>query len=197
MTSMFFRALVGAAAVVALAASPALAQDGERLRIIGEDKSFTVKTDEGDIEISRVMTGCALNKGWLQPMVPVAGVTPVGEVEVLKGLNDPETLVVDMREIDWYVEATIPASTHIPYTEVAMRLDELGCTKLDADAGKKWDCAGAKKVIAFCNGPVCPQSPMAIKAMHREGFPMSKVMYYRGGMLAWNALGFTTAEGMF
>ena len=35
----------------------------------------------------------------------------------------------------------------------------------------KWDCAGAKKVYAFCNGPVCPQSPTAILAMTRDGFP--------------------------
>jgi hypothetical protein len=33
--------------------------------------------------------------------------------------------------------------------------------------------------------------------MHREGFPMSKVIYYRGGMLAWKALGITTVEGDF
>ena len=126
-------------------------------------------------------------------MVPVEAVTPVGEIEVLNGLNDPDTLVVDMREVEWFAEATIPTAKHIPYTEVAGRLDELGC---NTTAGA-WDCANAKKVIAFCNGPVCPQSPQAIKAMHREGFPMSKVMYYRGGMLAWKALGFTTVEGDF
>ena len=189
---MILRTFAAALALIALAAAPVAAGD-EKLRIIGEDKAFVVEAEGGNVTIARVMTDCALNKGWLQPMVPVEGVTPVGEIEVLKGLNDPDTLVVDMREVEWFAEATIPAARHIPYTEVAGRLDELGCKKT---AGA-WDCANAKKVIAFCNGPVCPQSPQAIKAMHREGFPMSKVMYYRGGMLSWKALGFTTVEGDF
>ncbi len=133
------------------------------------------------MEITRVMTDCAMNKGWLQPVVPVKGVTPVGEIEALKGLDDLDKLVVDMREVEWFAEATIPTAKHIPYSEVAGRLDELDCTKAN---GSSWDCANAKKVIAFCNGPVCPRSLQAIKAMHREGFPMSKVMYYLGGMVA-------------
>jgi rhodanese-related sulfurtransferase len=189
---IILRALAAMLALIALALAPAAAVD-EKLRIIGEDKAFVVETDDGKVTITRVMTDCALNKGFLQPMVPVEGVTPVGEIEVLNGLNDPDTLVVDMREVEWFAQATIPAAKHIPYTEVAGRLDELGCKK----SSGAWDCANAKKVIAFCNGPVCPQSPQAIKAMHREGFPMSKVMYYRGGMLAWKALGFTTVEGDF
>ncbi len=65
-------------------------------------------------------------------------------------------------------------------------MDELGCSKT---AGK-WDCSKAKKVYAFCNGPVCPQSPTAINAMIRDGFPADKIYYYRGGMLDWDALGF-------
>lgn len=189
---MIPRTVAAALVLVLMAFVTAMAGD-EKLRIIGEDKAFVVATEDGQITITRFMTDCALNKGWLQPMVPVEGVTPVGEIEVLQGLNDPETLVVDMREVEWFAEATIPAAKHIPYTEVAGRLDELGCK----GANGAWDCANATKVIAFCNGPVCPQSPQAIKAMHREGFPMSKVMYYRGGMLAWKALGLTTVEGDF
>lgn len=165
----------------------------ENLRIIGQDTTFAVTTDDGPVEITRRMTSCALNKGFLQPMVPVEGVTPVGEIEVLNALNDPGTVVIDMREIEWFADATIPNAKNIPYTEVAGRLDELGCTKKSGG----WDCANAKRVIAFCNGAVCPQSPAAIKAMHREGFPMSQVMYYRGGMLSWKALGLTTVEGDF
>jgi hypothetical protein len=56
---------------------------------------------------------------------------------------------------------------------VVDRLNEFGCTK----SGQAWNCADAKKVCAFCNGPACPQSPIAIRAsrairaMTREGFP--------------------------
>jgi rhodanese-related sulfurtransferase len=120
-------------------------------------------------------------------------VHPIGEIEILHALNDKEAIVVDMREAEDRVKGTIPNSYHIPYTEVAARLNELGCKK----TGKGWDCATAKKVYAFCNGPVCPQSPTAIQAMTRDGFPADRIYYYRGGMLDWAALGFPVVTGDF
>lgn len=174
--------------------STAHAAEPEHLRIIGTDTTFVVKNAKGEeTVITRVMTPCAKNKGWLQPLVPVAGVHPVGEIEVLQSMNDRDSLLVDMREPEDRANGTIPGSMHIVYTEVAGRLNELGCTKV---AGK-WDCTQAKKVVAFCNGPVCPQSPTAILAMAREGFPADRIYYYRGGMLDWAALGFPVIKGDF
>lgn len=174
--------------------STAHAADPEHLRIIGTDTQFVVKNAKGEeTVITRVLTPCARNKGWIQAMVPVAGVTPVGEIEMLNAMNDRDALVVDMREPEDRANGTIAGSKHIVYTEVAGRLNELGCTKV---AGK-WDCSAAKKVYAFCNGPSCPQSPTAIAAMTREGFPASRIYYYRGGMLDWAALGFPVVKGDF
>jgi rhodanese-related sulfurtransferase len=188
--------ILGLAGLTALLTTiaPIHAAEPEYLRIIGTDTQFVVKGADGkDFVIRRTMTKCAKNKGWLQPLVPVAGVNPVGEIEILNAMNDKDALLVDMREPTDRVDGTIPGSKHIVYTEVAQRLDELGCKKT---AGK-WDCTGAKKVYAFCNGPVCPQSPTAILAMTREGFPASKIYYYRGGMLDWDALGFPVVKGEF
>ncbi len=144
-------------------------------------------------EITRTMTPCAKNKGWLQPLIPVPGVHPVTEIEMLHAMNDANAMIVDMREPEDRIKGTIPNSYHIPYTEVAARLDELGCAK----QGGKWNCGAAKKVYAFCNGPVCPQSPTAITAMVREGFPADRIYYYRGGMLDWDALGFPQVKDEF
>ncbi len=184
--------LAAAAAFALVAASPAAAET-ETLQIRKGEMSLTVATEDGPVEITRRMTDCALNEGWLQPLVPVEGIRPAGEIEVLEALADPDVAVVDMRTIEWRVRATIPGSIHIPYTEVADRLDELGCEK--AEAG--WDCSGAVEFVGFCNGPVCPQSPVAMKAAVRAGFPPEKILYYRGGMLDWQALGLSTVEGMF
>lgn len=196
---MKFSALKFAAAIVAgavvsasFAAVPAWAAD-ETLRIVGDSTSVTVNTDDGPVEITRTRNDTMLIGGVLQPMVPVPGVVPVGEVEVLDALNDESFRVVDMRTVEWRVKSTIPGSIHIPYTEVADRLDELGCAK-PAD---KWDCSAALKVVAFCNGPACPQSPTAIRAMVREGFPAEKIHYYRGGMQDWIVLGLSTVENLF
>ncbi len=179
--------------ILALAGS-ALAQEKELLRIIGEDKQFVVQTKEGPFVITRTMTPCAKNKGWLQPLIPVPGVHPVTEIEMLHAMNDKDAMIVDMREPDDRIKGTIPNSYHIPYTQVAARLNELGCSK-QAKGG--WDCSAAKKVFAFCNGPVCPQSPTAITAMVRDGFPANKIYYYRGGMLDWDALGFPMVKDEF
>ena len=177
---------------LALAAAGAMAQE-EKLRIIDKDIEFVARTAKGTIVITRTMTPCAKNKGWLQEMVPEPGVTPVGEIEILNAIADPGSRVVDMRSQEEYLARTIPGSIGIPYTEVSTRLDELGCRKITG----KWDCSAALKVYAFCNGPVCPQSPTAIHAMVRDGFPANRIYYYRGGMLDWDALGLTTAKGDF
>lgn len=174
-----------------LAATPAAAQDG--LQITPGVTSVTIDTPDGPVEITRSTTPSQLIAGVLQPLVPVPGVHPAGELEILSALADPEARVVDMRDMEWRLKATIPGSIHIPYTEVAMRLDELGCTGSQGS----WDCSKALKVFAFCNGPACPQSPTAIRAMVREGFPAQRIHYYRGGMQDWMVLGLTTAEGMF
>lgn len=185
--------LVFAAVVAAQLPASAFAAEPELLRIIGEEKKFVIQTKNGPFEITRTMTSCAKNKGWLQPLVPVPGVHPVTEIELLNAMNDKDAMIIDMREPDDRIRGTIPNTYHIPYTEVAGRMNELGCSK----EGSKWDCAKAKKVYAFCNGPVCPQSPTAILAMTRDGFPADKIYYYRGGMVDWAALGFPIVKDDF
>ena len=188
------KSLLSALCVFSGVAAVAQTSTPEYLRIIETDTQFVVKKPDGkEFVIQRVMTPCAKNAGWLQPLIPVPGVHPVGEIEILHAMNDKDALVVDMREPADREKGTIPGSMSIVYTEVAQRMDELGCKKV----GSKWDCAGAKKVYAFCNGPVCPQSPSAIKAMTRDGFPADKIYYYRGGMLDWAALGFPIVKGEF
>ena len=158
------------------------------LKITGDKTKLVIETVDGPVEIVRQQNDMQLITGVLQSMVPVPGVTPVGELEVLASLADPEFLVVDMREPESRLKATIPGSVSIPVSEVTQRLEELGCTR---DA-KGWVCTVAKKVVAFCNGPACPQSPTAFHAMVREGFPPERIYYYRGGMQDWLVLGLTT-----
>ena len=180
--------------VVCLTIFFATASVAENLRIVGQDTVFVTTLPSGEeMTITRQMTPCAKNKGWLQPLVPEPGIVPVTEIEVLNAIGDANTILIDMRTQEWFIDATIPGAVNIPYTEVAMRMDELGCSR----ANGVWDCSGAKSVVGFCNGPVCPQSPTAMKAMIRDGFPAEKISYYRGGMLDWDALGLTTVEGDF
>ena len=168
--------------------------DDIALRVIDKEREYVATLPSGKtVTITRRMTECAKNKGWLQPLIPAPGIVPATEFEVLEAIGDPQTLLVDMRTQEWFLERTIPGAINIPYTEIAMRLDELGCVK----NGSAMDCSNAKKILGFCNGPVCPQSPTAMAAMIREGFPAENILYYRGGMLDWDALGLTTVQGEF
>lgn len=126
-------------------------------------------------------------------MVPVPGIHPIGDTEIIQALSDRDALVVDMRDTNDRVKSTIPGSLGITYTEVVESMSELSCVK----TVKGMDCSKAKKVFAFCNGSTCPQSPIAIRAMTREGFPADKINYYRGGMLDWDALGLTSIKNEF
>lgn len=127
----------------------------------------------------------------IQPLIPAPGVTPVGELELIEFLRTGSGLLIDGRTLEYHLRETLPGAISIPYTEVAMRLDELGCSR----AGERWDCSAAHEVLLFCNGAWCGQSPTAIRAMLREGYPAARIRYYRGGMQAWKSLGLTTVEG--
>lgn len=160
----------------------------DMLKITEDTTKRVIELTDGPVEIVRQKNEMQLITGFLQPTVPVPGVTPVGELEVLDALGASDFLVVDMREPKWRLKATIPGSVSIPFSDVTPRLDELGCSR----TASGWDCADAKSVVAFCNGPACPQSPNAIKAMVDNGFPPHKAYYYRGGMQDWIVLGLTT-----
>jgi predicted sulfurtransferase len=150
---MKFLASIGTSVLFLGFAFNAQAAEPEHLRIIDTDTQFVVMhADSKQTVITREMTPCAKNKGWIQPMVAVAGVHPVGEIEVLNAINDRDALLVDMREPMDRANGTIEGFISIVYTEVANRLNELGCTKADG----KWESSKAKKVYAFCNGLVCP-----------------------------------------
>jgi rhodanese-related sulfurtransferase len=175
----------------------------EKVRISKEIMSITVQTASGPVEIKRNQNGKnAIKPAFaktsrncppfcIQPIEVAPGVKTVGELEVIKFLAGKKGMVIDARTVEWHVQGTIPSAKNIPFTQIAERLNELGCSR----GGKKWDCANAKTVLLFCNGLWCGQSPTAIRAMLREGYPASKIRYFRNGMQGWESLGLTVVEG--
>jgi len=171
----------------------ALVLQAEKIGILTKsDRTFTIKMNGADFNITRDMTACGKNKGWLQELVPVAGVKPVTELDILDALKNNSAVLVDMRMGDDFYEATIPNAINIPFNLITSELEQLGCTY-----DKKWECSQAVEVIVFCNGPVCPQSPFGMKKMVENSYPANKISYYRGGMMDWDALGLTTVKGEF
>ncbi len=173
------------------------------VRITKEIASINVATEDGNVVIKRnpdknntinpafAKTSRKCPPFCVQPMQVAPGVKTVGELEVVEFLRDKKGTIIDARTVEWHVRGTIPSAKNIPFTQVAGRLNELGCTK----SGDKWNCANAKTVLLFCNGLWCGQSPTAIRAMLREGYPAGKILYYRGGMQGWESVGLTVVEG--
>lgn len=167
------------------------AEEGELSLMTQDMKSYIVERDGKQVTLTREMTSCGKNRGFLQPLIPAKGVTLVTENDMLLALNNPDVFVVDLRSSHFYFEETIPFAINIPYTDVRFNLDELGCE----EEGRVWDCTDAVAAYIFCNGPACTQSPIGIREMIELGFPVEKIFYYRGGMLVWSALGLSTVKG--
>ena len=161
--------------------------------------SATVETPSGPMEISRIQDNDNMVSGaWaqtsrpcpnfcIQPMSPAEGVTTIGELELIAMLQDPDAMVLDSRVKPDFDGGAIPGAVHMPYTEAADRLGELGCEP-DFEG---FICEGdqVKTVALYCNGPWCGQSPTAARRMIEAGYPAEKIHYYRGGMQVWRMLG--------
>ena len=176
----------------------------EPVGITPDTMSVTVETPDGPVEIGRAQDNDnRLGDEWtltsrpcpnfcIQPIVPAPGVTPIGELEVMDFLQDPEAVVIDGRIRPQFEQGTIPGAVSVPYNEAADRLGELGCI-IDFDG---FECpADVPRVALFCNGPWCGQSPTAARRMIDAGFPADRIHYYRGGMQNWQMLGLTVVPG--
>lgn len=148
-------------------------------------------------------------------------VKTVAELEVIKFMETTmyrgEGVIIDARTPSWYKNGTIPGSINIPFTafekdendiELAAIFESLGAVEreqvnpillmvestgiLGGDKTEKWDFSDAKELLLWCNGPWCGQSPRAIQALLKAGYPAEKLYYYRGGMQVWQSLGLTT-----
>jgi rhodanese-related sulfurtransferase len=155
----------------------------------------------------------------IHPMEAAPGVVTVGEIELLEFLKNKVEkgagLLIDARVESFYAKGTIPGSTHIPFT--SFTADEKDPTLQDAlrrlgvargenvnwsdtahrtldgfgqsEHRLRYDFSRAREIMLFCNGPWCDQSPRAIKALVKLGYPVNKMFYYRGGMQDWLMLG--------
>lgn len=144
---------------------------------------------------------------------------------IKNSVNKGTGVLIDARTKSWFDKSTIPSSMNIPFKTFdktssdlvkASALAKLGVTvKSDQTdnsdslidkmmnimkedtlkTSSKWDFSLAKKVVIWCNGVWCGQSPRAIKGMLVLGYPADKIYYYRGGMQAWQSLGLTIVKG--
>lgn len=148
-------------------------------------------------------------KGVIQPFTLKAGITTVGELEVLDFIatmsskNSEKYILVDSRTLDWFDVGTIPSAVNIPYDELEYDEDfieeytqaykNLGVKILE---NNKYDFTNAKTAIFFCNGSWCAQSPRAIKHLIKINYPKEKILWYRGGIASWAGVSLTLTKNI-
>ncbi|PWB49176.1 MAG: sulfurtransferase [Nitrosomonadales bacterium] len=142
----------------------------------------------------------------IQPGELAPGVKTIGELEMLQYLQkvsagDKTLLVIDSRTPDWVEKGTIPGAVNIPWDKLNIgKSDPITVQEiLEKQLGAKqsegfWDFSNAKTLVMFCNGHWCGQSPTNIKGLLKIGYPAHKLIWYRGGMQEWEALGLTTVK---
>lgn len=160
----------------------------------------------------------------IQPTQVDPRVRTVSEIDIFdfmeKKVISGNGVLIDARIESWFHKGTIPGSINIPFTvfeaspgddELVGELYKLGVRRRGKVGAftrtlerfgllngrlknDDWDFSQAKELILWCNGPWCGQSPRAILALLKLGYPADRISSYRGGMQMWKILGLTTIE---
>ncbi|HEY4558132.1 MAG TPA: rhodanese-like domain-containing protein [Enteractinococcus sp.] len=116
--------------------------------------------------------------GVLQPIQCAPNVPTFGELELIEAVEDGAVLV-DSRLPGSRAGVTIPGAVNIPHDQILESTEQLDPSRL---------------TVLFCNGPQCPQSPQAIRALLEAGYPAAGLAYYRGGLHDWVTLAMPVAS---
>ena len=191
--------------------------DGKAVRIQRNQDEENVITG-GFAKTSRKCPPFCVHSMLVAPGVATVGELEL--LDFIKQRVAPGTgLLIDARAPEWYTKGTIPGSVNIPFfvfqmesndPELKAVLDKIGIKPRTPGVVERlwasikrlfgmevnentmnWDLSKAKHLLLWCNGPWCDQSPRAIRALIKLGYPESKLSYYRGGMQDWLVLGLT------
>jgi len=134
----------------------------------------------------------------IQPYEPIKGIKTVGELCLIKFLQNEVTnnkgMLIDARMPKWYKAGSIPHAFNIPFPILTTKnfkgkIAQIFGVRKENDS---WNFDNAQKILIYDNGPWCQQGVHAMKNLVKIGYPKSKILYYRGGMQYWQILGLTT-----
>ena len=106
---------------------------------------------------------------WPDLSVLGGGANSVGTLEATRLMNQPGTLVLDVREPAEFSSGHLPRARHIPLGELSRRVDEIAKFK-------------EKPVIVTCRSGA--RSGSACRALKNAGF--TQVYNLKGGVGAWS-----------
>ncbi len=92
---------------------------------------------------------------------------PITAAALSSVLDDPTTVVVDVRAADEFDVAHVPGAINVPVEHLEELLD-----RLPSDA----------EIVAYCQGPYCVVSPTAVRTLHGHGY---RARILDGGYTRW------------
>lgn len=194
-----------AAGAAGLCALTAAAQDAPGTVAIAEGREgLTLTLPGGPVAIARSAAGAggACPPACIQPMTLAPGIATLGEIEVLDFLAAEVAagtgLILDVRLPDQAAGGTIPGAVNLPHPVLAPGnpllpevLAALGAPSLP---GGGIDTTAARRLALVCGGAWSPDCAQAAAHLLSAGWPAERLLYYRGGMDQWRALGLTIAR---
>lgn len=105
---------------------------------------------------------------WPDISVFAGGANSVGTLEATQLMNQPGTLVLDVREVAEFAAGHLPRARHIPLGELGKRVDEIAKFR-------------DKPVVVTCRSGA--RSGSACRTLKKAGF--TKVYNLKGGVPAW------------
>jgi rhodanese-related sulfurtransferase len=138
----------------------------------------------------------------IQP-ITIKGVKTVGELETLtfiKNFKKNKTqLLIDARSNRDFKENTIAGAINLPlmmledesaYQEEVLKL--LGAKKrTHKKIANQWFFKNAFSLLIFGESATTNEASTMIQKLLKLGYPASKILYYRGGITSWKAMGLT------
>ena len=100
---------------------------------------------------------------------------PVSPTDLMRRLDDPGTLVIDVRPAEEYAAGHIPGALSVPLGELKGRIAQL---------------PAAAEIVAYCRGPYCVLAPQAIEILGRAGL---KARRLQEGFPEWRLAGLPVA----
>lgn len=198
--------------IITLATVPAISSAENKVKITPNLDYLDVQHNGKTIRIERIQdTSHKLTNSFsktsrvcppfcINPIKLSANISTTGELEVLDFLDNEvkknKGLLVDSRMPAWFEKGTIPGAVNIPFTVLSKGFDNkhtvdiiklLGATEKDGN----WDFTNVKKLMLFCNGSWCGQSPAALMNLAKLGYPEEKLFWYRSGVQSWQQVGLT------
>ncbi len=186
----------GLCMTVCAAISVALPAHAQSSRITEDMAGFQFSLNGQTVMVDR--SGAACPPNCVQPMLAAPGVGTIGELELFDFLDlfvsSGQGLLIDARLPERFSSGTLPGAVNVP-TETLGPDNPYRDDLLNALGVRGGDFSNAYDLVIFGAGPDDSLAAEAVRFLVDSGYPVTKLKYYRGGLMTWRALGLTLMSG--